>query len=118
MKKIIPMIFSIALMFGCSHTEKSSWNKNEIIDHRFELISTDSVEVFTFLDNGSAPSTVGTKGGALAGPIFSWELNDGQIQISYDKNINVTLEKRNSTDDLIHVLRNGESATYKVQKTN
>lgn len=102
-------------MLGCVQEAKVTWDKNEIIGHRFELISTNSVEIFSFQQNGVVLATIGTTE-ALAAPILSWKMKQGKILIQFDRKDTITLEKVRVSEEAVEVIRNGESAKYTVNK--
>ena len=60
-----------------------AWERKEIVDWRYELNSPERVAEFQFTDDGLAFSTIGSRDGALAGPVFHWRIGTtGELTIS------------------------------------
>jgi hypothetical protein len=121
MKYTFAILLAI-LAFGCSSVKSSvtalPWNKNEIVGHQFDLVSTNEVEQFSFLADGNVPACMGTKE-AVCGPIFSWYLDARQVLIITDirdKSFRVVLQKVAFNADTVEVLRNGRLAKYKIKE--
>ena len=125
MKQILLVLVGVAVigssLAGASPTNESPvktspWERSEIVDHTFELITTNQVEVFIFKTNGTVTATVGTQD-ALAGPVLAWLVTSNGILIVKDDSMQVTLQKVSFKTNIVEALRNGKPATYKVMKT-
>lgn len=101
-----------------SQRAKLQWTKSEVSGLTLELIDPKAVEVISFEEDGSAFLTVGLKDGAVAFPVFYWEVVSGRLRITrvtgkenqrYDE---FTLLARGATSITVR-RRNGKTATYK-----
>ena len=118
MKRAFAILIA-AMISGCNTPQTpetpQAWNKSDIVDHEFVLISTNRIEQFMFGSNGIVLATLGTPT-ELCGVGLSWQLNRRGALIIHDESTAITLQKMRMGDERIEVLRNGEAATYRTMK--
>ncbi|MFC1452379.1 hypothetical protein ACFLSJ_03435 [Verrucomicrobiota bacterium] len=120
MKHVAAILLSAGLI-GCAaqkaRIQTAPWDKSEIVGHRFKLVATDQVEVFSFQTDGNVAATIGTPD-AVAGPLMSWHLDSGGVLIVKDEETEIKLQKLYLKSNTVEVLRNAQPATYKVTNEN
>ena len=102
------------------------WDEEEIIDHRFELISDTAIEIFVFhrSDDGmqTTTCTYGKKDSFAAGTIEYWCIENGYLCIYQDENMlskkqikigKIRIDKENG---ILYAYRNNKKVEYKYTK--
>ena len=60
------------------------WGASELVGSTIELVSDTHIEWMHFNADGSLPITIGTKGGWVAGPIFTWHIDSNGVLVIID----------------------------------
>lgn len=112
----------IMIVCGSDLYITSSWTEDEIINHRFELVSDDYVESFFIKKEGKVfvtSLTYGKKGKTVTVPIKSWTLKDDSLYIypysdtaSYRK-IKISRREIDKEKEIAHTYRNFKKAEYR-----
>ena len=104
------------------------WNEEEIINHRFELISDTKIETFVFhkADDGrqTVACTYGKKDSFVTGPIEYWCIENGLLCIYQDENmlsnerIRIGKIRIDEEKGILYAYRNNKKVEYKYIKIN
>lgn len=89
MKRLIVSLIIVLLLFSCKEKDETSkpWLRTEVAGHTFELVSNNTIEVYSFGEDGNVLVTIGKKGKSIAGPIFQWNIDDkGDLIVFEGKN--------------------------------
>ncbi|MCE4557194.1 hypothetical protein [Pelomonas cellulosilytica] len=81
---LLPLAFA-AVLVGCSPAEEgqsTDWSTLGLEGKTLDLIDDAKVETYAFAKQGLVAATVGTKGGALAAPLFYWRIEGQSLVIS------------------------------------
>lgn len=72
----------------------AEFSREVLIGVRLELVDSKRVEIYSFTKSGDAVAVIGEKDGALAGPVFRWQIMSGKLYVSGDGYLRIfTLEK-------------------------
>lgn len=107
----------------------TDWNTLNLPGKTLELIDESIVQILRFEVDGNVIATLGTRDGAVAGPILFWEVKNGILVISKDQGLPAIVELRKPPVQgavlsvfgrVLHVTgRSGEKFQYKLsQKRN
>lgn len=104
------------------------WSEEEIINHRFELISDTKIETFVFhkADDGmqTVTCTYGKKDSFVTGPIEYWYIENGLLCIYQDENrlskkqIKIGKIRIDEEKKILYAYRNNKKVEYKYIKNN
>lgn len=81
---LLPLAFA-TLLVGCSRAaegQSTDWSALELEGKTLDLIDDARVETYAFSKQGLVAATVGTKGGAIAAPLFYWRVEGQSLVIS------------------------------------
>lgn len=81
---LLPLAFA-AVLVGCSRAEEgqsTDWSALALEGKTLDLIDDAKVETYSFAKQGLVVATAGTKGGAIAAPLFYWRVEGQSLVIS------------------------------------
>ncbi|HEY4079384.1 MAG TPA: hypothetical protein VGM81_01700 [Burkholderiaceae bacterium] len=85
MKRWLSILFATSFLLGCAKADErnpSDWKSLALPGKTLTLIDRKKMEIFPFSEGGTTAATIGTKDGALAGPIFYWKIQGNVLVIS------------------------------------
>jgi hypothetical protein len=114
-KWLLNYLVAVSLLSACATTQQASWTTDDLVGRRLELVDSNKVETMRFAKEGHVALTVGKKDAWLTGPVFSWQVKDGRLQIfDGDGRLHeeLTLVSQ-ANSQVVARRRSGEIVTYK-----
>jgi hypothetical protein len=116
---VIAGLFFLLWVSMVAAIEAIEWKRDQVAEHRFELVSGDKVTEYCFCANGVVLATVGLKNGPVAGPVFQWRIEGGQLQILEGDRVIESLTLLKAEGKTVTVKRkSGDEAAFVVTLTN
>lgn len=70
-----------ALHATSDHSPANAWTRGNVAGLSLKLIHPENIESLDFLRDGHVVMDIGRKHGAVAGPVFRWDLVNGRLRI-------------------------------------
>jgi len=128
MKKTLLFAIYLTLMcllnYGCKAASDKdgmtrSWGKDDILNWRYKLSSTEEIMIFHFSENGLVATQIGKIDGPIASPMMNWSINNKLLIVdSPDSSKPYSMELLGLNDSRAKVRINDVEKVFSRQKIN
>jgi hypothetical protein len=88
-----------------------------LLQAKLELQDEHVLEQFWFIENNNVVATLGTKGGAVCGPVFKYRVTaDNAVEIFYGETVEYRWEQVQMSGGILKVVCAGEPKTFSITR--
>jgi hypothetical protein len=124
MRSFLLPLAAAAFLAGCSPTQEgkpTDWSTLALQGKTLDLIDDSKIETYAFAEQGLVAATYGTKGGAVAAPLFYWRVEGQSLVISESpgqQGVEELLTPKIQGDVVSAKRKSGASVQYRLAKSN
>ncbi|NCT82965.1 MAG: hypothetical protein GXC94_07485 [Comamonadaceae bacterium] len=124
MRSFVLALTVAAALAGCSRVEEAQptdWSSLGLQGKTMDLIDDSKIESYRFSEQGLVAATFGTKGGAVAAPLFYWRVEGQALVISEapgQQGVEELTTPKIQRDVVSAKRKSGASVQYRLAKSN
>lgn len=124
MRSVLLSLAVAAVLAGCSRVEESqptAWSALGLQGKTLDLIDESKIETYRFAEQGLVAATLGTKGGAVAAPLYYWRIEGQALVISESpgqQGVEELVTPAIHGDVVSAKRKSGASVQYRLAKSN